>query len=1311
MHDSHNAEPVDESPEARFGAELRRLRVQAGLSVRQLADELHRAHSSIVGYEGGRRLAGVEVVEQYEDYFGLLRGTLGAQRERARAARLQSPRDATVAGHLGDVSCPYKGLRAFEHDDAALFYGREAQVQRVLVRLGEVRFVAVIGASGSGKSSFVRAGLLAGISATSANNATNERVVVLTPGEHPLDELASAISAHSADGACVLGDDLRADPDRLGRAACHADGGLVIVVDQFEELFTLGREEAERRCFIDALIGAWRDPASPVVVIVALRADFYGRVAAYPELAAAIVTHQALIGPMSTDDLRRAIELPAAQTGLLLQPGLAQTMLEDLAGEPGALPLLSHALFETWKRRQRLMLTVDGYREAGGVRGAIAQTAERTLQGLPEGDRAIARSIFLSLTDVAESSEPTRRRVDRRELPANPHNAQGLDRVLGILADARLVTIDERTVMVAHEALIRHWPRLRGWIDTDRAGLLTHRRLTDAARQWNTLQRETAALYRGARLAAAREWATDHAEQLSELERDFLTASQATEHSDLEAGKRRTRRQRLLLGGVTFAFGVSLAFAILFYVQRQTARSQVLAVRAIDATQRDPEQALKLALEASELGHSSLVMRALREAVAAAGWTRMLRGDTRRVLNDVALSPDGRLAVSGGDDGTANIWNVRTGRRIASMRHEGAIRSVRFSPDGRRIVTAGDDGTARVWDRVGHRGRELRPGGNSVHSAVFDRRGQRVITATGRGAAQVWDLTRNVPPVRLSGAGDGPLDVTSFSPNGERALTPGAAGELRVWTISPRPRFVVLRPQAGAGRSVTIATFSPDGRRVLTGDDAGTVCLWKLRRSTRPSRSCYEQANTITDASFSSDGKLFVSASAAGTAQIRSTTDSRRVAVLRHAGPVNAAAFSRVGHYVVTAGDDRLARIWTTRGRLVRVLTGHTDAVVVARFSSDGSRVLTGSDDGSARVWMTRRAVMTLPGPALPGADVAFSPDSGLLLAVDEAGHAAIWDLHRGTRSDARGAMVSNEAELAPCDHFTGCEPWSPDSRSVAGANANYKATIWDARTGAAHALHVNGATGAAFSPVRARLVLTRLQTPALIVDRAGAKQLAAVPRGSRSWVQSARFTQDGRRLLTVDVDGKVALSDASRGTSAGPRAFATIAAAATVSHDGTQLAVGTRSGSLQVHDVVNGRMRATTAQGGSITSVAFDRRGGRIVTASDDGTARVWDSQALDAPLTILRGHTEGLLTADFSPDGRFVLTTGLDRIARLFDPVLATSVIVFRTSKQGTARFSPDGRLIAIGGRHTVEVHRCELCRPFGELVGLAHARLPAD
>ena len=491
---------ANDTPEARFGAELRRLRVRAGLSQRDLAAALYRVASTISEFESGRRLPRVEVAEQYEEHFGLPRGTLVRGLALARAERLDHPLDGIAGEHLGDAACPYKGLRAFEREDAELFFGREAQLERVAARLAEVRFVAVVGASGSGKSSFVRAGLLARIGAT--NGDAPPGVAVLTPGTHPLEALKAtggaatgvavltpgshplrALTAAAGAATGVDPGDLPADPDDLGAALRRAAaGGLVIVVDQLEELFTVCRDEEERGSFVAALMAAWRDPASPVSVIITLRADFYGHLAAYPELAAAVVAHQALIGPMSPYDLGRAIELPAAHAGLQLQAGLVETLLDDVAGEPGGLPLLAHALLETWKRRRRLMLTVGGYREAGGVRGAIAKTAEDVLQRLPEADRPIARAIFLSLTDVAEGAEPGPRRVARGDLAVASQDAASVDRVLGILVDARLVTLDARTVVVAHEALIRHWPRLRGWIESERANLLVHRRLGDAAR-------------------------------------------------------------------------------------------------------------------------------------------------------------------------------------------------------------------------------------------------------------------------------------------------------------------------------------------------------------------------------------------------------------------------------------------------------------------------------------------------------------------------------------------------------------------------------------------------------------------------------------------------------------------------------------------------------------------------------------------------------------------------------------------------------------------------------------------------------------
>jgi formylglycine-generating enzyme required for sulfatase activity len=424
---------------------------------------------------------------------------------------------------------PYMGLRYFDTSDADLFYGREALTGELLARVQKESFLAIVGASGSGKSSVARAGLIP------AWRKENERgiVHVITPTEHPVESLAASLTreSESVTATSTLIDDLLKDARSLRlyvRKMLNGLGesNLLLVVDQIEETFTLCKDPDERKAFIENILSLADGENSTTRVVITLRADFYHHCFEYEGLRLTLQKHQENIGPMTQDELREAITAPAENNGWDFQPGLVDLILQDVGSEPGALPLLSHALLETWKRRQGRTLTFQGYQEAGGVKKAIAQTAESVYDDLSPEEQTIARNIFLRLTELGEGVQDTRRRVNMDELAQAKEKQEAVEKVLKTLADARLVTTEQDSVEVAHEALIREWGTLRKWLDEDRESLLVHRNLTESAQEWQRRGREAGELYRGARLIQLQAWVKKQCDMLSPLEREFVQASQ-----------------------------------------------------------------------------------------------------------------------------------------------------------------------------------------------------------------------------------------------------------------------------------------------------------------------------------------------------------------------------------------------------------------------------------------------------------------------------------------------------------------------------------------------------------------------------------------------------------------------------------------------------------------------------------------------------------------------------------------------------------------------------------------------------------------
>ena len=439
--------------------------------------------------------------------------------------------------------CPYRGLEAFHEDNAEFFFGRDSLTQWLVEGLRNSRFLAVIGSSGCGKSSAVRAGLVPALRQGALPGSDTWKVVTINPGLRPLEELAAHLAPllnGSGDRVADvlrlqndLADDSRALHTAVRMVVPEAEPGsrVLFVVDQFEELFTLCEVETERRRFLGNLLYASAVAQGHTVVVLTMRADFYARAATYPELADRMADHQVLVTPMVEDELRQAIELPAQRVGMTFDPGLTESMMADVTRGPGALPLLEHALLELWQRRAGEKMTLEAYRAIGGVTGALARRAEEEYGALTSEQQVVARRILLRLVQPGEGTEDTCRRASLSELEPDTKHARIVEAIVERLADARLLTTgrgaigSEEMVDVAHEALIRGWPRLRGWIDENREAMRVQRRLTEAAKEWDANRRDTAYVLRGVRLAEAREWVRAHDADLSELERQFLVAS------------------------------------------------------------------------------------------------------------------------------------------------------------------------------------------------------------------------------------------------------------------------------------------------------------------------------------------------------------------------------------------------------------------------------------------------------------------------------------------------------------------------------------------------------------------------------------------------------------------------------------------------------------------------------------------------------------------------------------------------------------------------------------------------------------------
>jgi DNA-binding SARP family transcriptional activator/WD40 repeat protein len=825
--------------------------------------------------------------------------------------------------------CPYKGLAPFGVSDADYFCGRERLVAELVANLAVDRFIAVVGFSGSGKSSLIAAGLLPALADGGLPGSDHWPCIVIRPGGDPIRVLADALAPLIDEPASGVYQHLAADPtalDDLAHRALQGQGApgshLVVVVDQFEEVFTVCTDSAVRHRFIDALVESPTSADSAIVVAIVIRADYYGACAEHSKLAKLLGERQMLVAAMNDADLRRAVLEPARRAGLTVEDGLADAICADAAGEPGALPLVSTALLETWVRRSRDTLTWVGYAEAGGVRGAVSRLADGVYDGLDVEGKAATRHIFLRLADPQGRTADVRRRARHDEVASTDVERS----VLATLINHRLVTATGDAVEVAHEALLREWPRLRGWLEEGRAGRQLHRQLTEAAGAWEADNRDDAGLYRGVRLQAARDWAASHPGDLNPTEAEFLAASEAAHERTLRTARRTARRLRSLAVGLAALLVLAVIAGVLLAVQRSETRKQANLARArelqeetsrlatLARTLPDDQRdlALLLGAEGYRIAQSDETTGGLQAAVLQTppGLDRIIR--YRSPSLGAHLDHTGhRLAVPG-QDGTVTIYNVASGRVERTLTWPRPREYAAFSADDRYLAAGGLDGEVAIWDTITGRqsGGPLVVGGNRV-SAVFDPTdATRMFAVTDTGQLTTWDRhdpehPRQVGATQYFAGGDAEGHSSFFTVSRDgRFIAAGDAvgGPVTVWDAHSRMRSWNLPPglggdwtqgggiagefgsdavtlpaansdgvelynlATGGHRSVSIpggaqsvAALSPDGRQLAVMDRTRNVLLYDIRTRKSIGTPLKLHDNYVNALAFLPEGRLLIS--------------------------------------------------------------------------------------------------------------------------------------------------------------------------------------------------------------------------------------------------------------------------------------------------------------------------------------------------------------------------------------------------------------------------------------------------------------------
>ena len=1034
------------------------------------------------------------------------------------------------------------------------------------------------------------------------------------------------------------------------------DSELVIVIDQFEEIFTQMDNEDERRFFLNSILEAMNDPQSRLRIIVTLRADFYDRPLNYPDFGQLMRECTTIVLPLTSQELRNAIVMPAEMNNLELEGGLIEAIIADVTGEPGALPLLQYAMTELFVRRDGRWLTVDAYNDIGGAMGALTRRATDIYNELDESHQALVRQMFLRLVTLGEGTEDTRRRVLMSELLSLDFDTDAIQYVIDEFGKYRLLTLDRDnvtrnpTVEVAHEALIRQWQLLRQWLDTNRDGLRIQRRVASATTEWQNMGRDNSFLASGMRLHQFEDWLNTTELATTESERDYVTESilerdrQEEEkrlrkaHEEALEQKSKSRLRQLLIvmtiAAVVSAGLMALAVtqsAIATQAQNEAVTNLLIASTQESIANANAEQAqslafassaqlalgsyntdlaILLAIEANQYAPSSQTLRTLAEAGYAPGTSHVLEHDAR--VNTVVYSPDGITLLTGDQDGILRQWSMDSGELIQELSgHDDWIWDIAYSPDGSQAVTASSDSTLKLWDlSTGEVTRTFEGHTDEVHGVDFQSDGSHILSGSADSTMILWDVDTGEAVTTFTD-GLSPIFDVALSNSGVTALSGFADGRIVLWNVNTGEALLTYDASVGGHTDeVWSLEYTDDETGFVSSSQDSLVMFWRFEAGA-PVQVFEGHSSRVTEAQFSGDGKRIVSGAEDNSVIIWDVqTGAQLQRFLGHTFLIYDIAYNPVLEQVASAAWDSTVRIWDlNHGALLRELDNtadlaHSGKINHIAISNDGTLAVTAGDDTRLVLWdiTTGQPIREFVGHQAAVNAVDFSPDDSLIASAGDDDVMALWEVETGEFTILFEGHSDAVWDVA----------YSPDGSMLASASRDNTIYLWDTATGESvnrlfgHTFRVSGVD---FSPDGSQLVSSSFDNTIILWDVATGEQIS-VFEGHTDWIRDVAFSPDGQTMASGAADNTVILWDVQNNirlrTYEGHTAQVL---SVEYSPDGSQLLSGGSDNTIILWDINTGdEIQRFTGHIDEIQSLAFNPEGNNFASVAGDGIGKLWN-------------------------------------------------------------------------------------------------------